>query len=63
MDEELRTKIKEARSLHQKYVQMMEEHIDKKNMTDEDFNRRIMRVYNCMINEYNEINQKIGLSV
>ncbi len=63
MDEELRRKIKEARSLHQKYVQMMEEHIDKKNMTDEDFNRRIMKVYNCMINEYNEINQKIGLSI
>ncbi len=62
MDEELNRKIKEAKSLHEKYVQMMEEHTEKKNVTDEDFNRRIMKVYNCMINVYDEINQEIGFS-
>lgn len=61
MDEELSRKIKEARSLHEKYVQMMDEHTGKKNMTDEDFNRRIMKVYHCMINAYDEINHEIGL--
>ncbi len=62
MDEALSRKIKEARSLHEKYVQMMEDYTNKENMTDEDFNRRIMKVYNCMINAYNEINQEIGFS-
>ncbi len=62
MDKELSRKIKEAKSLHEKYVQMMEEHAVKKNMTGEDFNRRIMKVYNCMINAYNEINQEIGFT-
>ncbi len=62
MDEELSRKIKEAKSLHEKYVQMMEEHAIKKNTANEDFNRRIMKVYNCMINAYNEINQEIGFS-
>ena len=61
MDEELHQKIKEARSLHEKYVQMMEEHMFKNN-TDDDFNRRTMKVYNCMISVYDEINQKVGLS-
>ncbi len=62
MNEELSRKIKEARSLHEKYVQMMEEHTVKKNMADEDFSRRIMKVYNCMINAYDEINQENGFS-
>ena len=62
MDEEIRRKIKEAKSLYEKYIQMMDEHMVKENMTDEDFNRRIMKVYNCMINGYDEINQKIGFS-
>ena len=62
MDEEICRKIKEAKSLYEKYIQMMDEHMVKENMTDEDFNRRIMKVYNCMINGYDEINQKIGFS-
>ena len=62
MDEELSRKIKEARSLHEKYVQMMDDHTVKKNMPDNDFNRRIMKVYHCMINAYDEINQEMGLS-
>ena len=62
MDEDLSRKIKEAKSLYEKYVQMMEEHTEKKNVTDEDFNRRIMKVFNCMINAYDEINQEIGFS-
>jgi len=48
----LHRKIKEAKSLHEKYVQMM----------DNDFDQRIMKVYHCMINAYDEINQEIGLS-
>jgi len=62
MSDEIHRKIKEAKSLHEKYVQMMDEHIVKENMADEDFNRRIMKVYHCMINAYDEINQEIGLS-
>ncbi|MDH3341994.1 MAG: hypothetical protein OEL84_12040 [Nitrosopumilus sp.] len=62
MDGELHRKIKEAKSLYEKYVQMMDEHVVKKNMMDNDFNRRIMKVYHCMINAYDEINQNIGLS-
>ena len=61
MDEELHRKIKEAKSLHEKYVQMMDEHVVKEIMTDGDFNRRIMKVYHCMINAYDEINQEVGL--
>ena len=41
---------------------MMDEPMIKEKMTDEDFNRRIMKVYHCMINAYDEINQEIGLS-
>ncbi|MDH3361121.1 MAG: hypothetical protein OEW86_08825 [Nitrosopumilus sp.] len=62
MDGELHRKINEAKSLHKKYVQMMGEHMVKENVTDEDFNRRIMKVYHCMISAYDEINQEIGLS-
>jgi hypothetical protein len=63
MDEELLRKIKDASSLHKKYVQMMEEeYTDKDKQVNEDFNRRIMKVYHCMINEYDEINQEIGFS-
>ena len=62
MDGELHRKIKEAKSLHEKYIQMMNEHVVKENTIDEDFNRRIMKVYHCMINAYDEINQEIGLS-
>jgi len=62
MNEELRRKIKEAKSLHEKYIQMMDEPMIKEKMTDEDFNRRIMKVHHCMINAYDEINQEIGLS-
>lgn len=62
MDGELRRKIKEAKSLHEKYIQMMDEHMVKENMAEEDFNRRIMKVYHCMISAYDEINQEIGLS-
>ena len=62
MDEELRRKIKEAKSLYEKYVQMMNAHVIKENMADEDFNRRVMKVYHCMISAYDEINQEIGLS-
>lgn len=61
MGEELRRKIKEVKSLYEKYVQMMDEHMVKENMTDEDFNRRIMKVYHCMISAYDEINQEIRL--
>jgi hypothetical protein len=39
----------------------MDEHTENKNITDEDFNRRIMKVHHCMINAYDEINQDIGL--
>ena len=60
MSEEVERKMKEAKSLHQKYVQMIEEYTLKENIKNEDFNRRIMKVYNCMISEYNEINQEIG---
>ncbi|MGI9566861.1 MAG: hypothetical protein ACR2LL_07605 [Nitrosopumilus sp.] len=60
MDEELHRKIREAKSLHEKYVQMMDEHMIKKNIIDDDFNRRIMKVYHCMISAYDEINQEIG---
>jgi len=38
MNEELRRKIKEAKSLHEKYIQMMDEPMIKEKMTDEDFN-------------------------
>jgi len=62
MDEELHRKIKEAKSLHEKYVQMMEECMNKNKLVNEDFNRRIMKAYNCMINAYDEIHQEIGLS-
>ncbi|WP_316506524.1 hypothetical protein [Nitrosopumilus sp.] len=60
MDEELHRKIREAKSLHEKYVQMMDEHMIKKNIIDDDFNRRIMKIYHCMISAYDEINQEIG---
>ena len=62
MDEELRRKIKEAKSLHEKYIQMMDEYLITENMTDKDFHRRIMKVYHCMINTYEEINQETGFS-
>ena len=62
MNEELLRKIKDASSLHKKYVQMMKEYTDKNKQANEDFNRRIMKVYHCMINEYDEIHQEIGLS-
>ncbi|KEQ57447.1 hypothetical protein SCCGRSA3_00241 [Marine Group I thaumarchaeote SCGC RSA3] len=61
MDEELRRKIKEARLLYEKYVQMMDECMDEKKPVNEDFNRRIMKVYHCMTNAYDEINNEIGL--
>ena len=62
MDEELNRKIKETKSLHEKYVQMMEEYLNKNKIVNEDFNRRIMKVYHCMINEYDEIHREVGLS-
>ena len=62
MDEELLRKIKDTRSLHKKYVQMMEEYTNNNKQVNGDFNRRIMKVYHCMINEYDEIHQEIGLS-
>ena len=62
MNEELRRKIKETKSLHEKYIPMMDEPMIKEKMTDEDFNRRIMKVYDCMINAYDEIHQETGLS-
>ena len=62
MDDELHRKIKEAKSLHEKYIQMMNEHMVKENVIDEDFNRRVMKVYHCMINAYDEVNQEIGFS-
>ena len=49
MSEEVERKMKEAKSLHQKYVQMIEEYTLKENTKNEDFSRRIMKVYNCMI--------------
>ena len=60
MNDELIQKMKEAKSLHEKYVQMIEKYTLKENTQNEDFNRRIMKIYNCMISEYNEINQEIG---
>jgi len=45
MDEELLRKIKDASSLHKKYVQMMEEYTYKNKQVNEDFNRRIMKVF------------------
>jgi len=44
MDEELRRKIKETKSLHEKYVQMLDEHMAKENITDDDFNRSILSI-------------------
>jgi len=45
MDEELLRKIKDVSSLHKKYVQMMEEYTYKNKQVNEDFNRRIMKVF------------------
>ena len=61
MDGELHRKIKEAKSLHEKYVQMMDEHTVKEIMTDGGFNRRITKLYHYMINAYDKINQEVGL--
>jgi RNase P subunit RPR2 len=61
MNEELLRKIKDASSLHKKYVQMMKEYTDKnKQQANEDFNRRIMKVYHCMINKKN-VSARISL--
>jgi len=46
MNEELCRKIKETKTLHEKYIQMMDEPMIKEKMIDEDFNRRIIR---CII--------------
>jgi hypothetical protein len=60
MNDKIIQKMKDAKSLHEKYVQMIEKYTLKENTQNEDFNRRIMKIYNCMISEYNEINQEIG---
>jgi len=62
MDKKLFIKMKEAKSLHEKYVQMIDEYINKNKQVNEDFNRRIMKVYRCMINVHDEIHHEIGLS-
>jgi len=53
-------KDKESKVTFGKYVHPSSEHMVKEYMTDKDF-IEMMKVCNCMISAYDEINQEIGL--